>query len=627
MEREIGASVRTGRRAFLAGLTALAAGPLLAACAAAPPSPTAAPAAAPTPAPSKPTAEPTAPAKPTEATKPAAEATKPAAAGTTAPAESKPAATPAAAAPATKEKSGEVVAVVNNADQQSHQALADAYMKLNPGVKVRFEYKATNNDELIQWLKAQFAAGTPQISIINFVQTRDFIVGGKILNQAPYLSRTNPYTNRRWQDTFEEWALELTRDPATGEMYITPYETAKTFWVYNSRIFQEAGITDVPDQPTWAQMLDWCRKIKAKGYVPVAMAGTADRIWTGGNGPAWIVRSAADQYTRDQLNLIRAQKGDWAWRDGVDDKWGYDPNDPRNDDPSRVSVNAARHLKALRDKEIRFDTDGWAEYIDAFGQLMGPQGFTQPGWMGTPDAYPLFLTQKSAMFMVTGGFLAAFERDVRRLAQGQYRYVAPQGAPTPTPSTEERAAKLFDYGTFNFATIEGKHVKGRARANELTAGYLNVVKKERAQNDLEMDFVMYWTSPEGMSVFTKNRLDPNNLQSPGISGPPIVKGVELPSEVSAKLQRLKFIGNYEKPGNPGDAVARGFFKHQPSLRDWVDLFQSYLRGELTAPEYGKRYQALLEKHWPDLLKFLNVTDADLNTPEKRPPNWVASGPY
>jgi hypothetical protein len=88
-----------------------------------------------------------------------------------------------------------------------------------------------------------------------------------------------------------------------------------------------------------------------------------------------------------------------------------------------------------------------------------------------------------------------------------------------------------------------------------------------------MDFVMYWTSPEGMSVFTKNRLDPNNLQSAGIAGPPIVKGVELPADVTAKLQRLKFIGNYEKPGNPGDAVARGFFKHQPSLRDWVDLFQ------------------------------------------------------
>ena len=35
-------------------------------------------------------------------------------------------------------------------------------------------------------------------------------------------------------------------------------------------------------------------------------------------------------------------------------------------------------------------------------------------------------------------------------------------------------------------------------------------------------------------------------------------------------------------GEPCDAVARGFFKHQPSLRDWVDLFQSYLRGDMDA---------------------------------------------
>ena len=71
-----------------------------------------------------------------------------------------------------------------------------------------------------------------------------------------------------------------------------------------------------------------------------------------------------------------------------------------------------------------------------------------------------------------------------------------------------------------------------------------------------------------------------------------VEGVYAIGDVTAKLQRLKFIGNYEKPGNPGDAVARGFFKHQPSLRDWVDLFQSYLRGDMDARTYGSRYQAL-----------------------------------
>ncbi|NWG71049.1 MAG: hypothetical protein HXY23_05480, partial [Parvularculaceae bacterium] len=54
---------------------------------------------------------------------------------------------------------------------------------------------------------------------------------------------TNPYTGEKWEDSFEDWALNLVRDPNTGEMYTMPYMSVQTFWVYNKRIFAEAGIT------------------------------------------------------------------------------------------------------------------------------------------------------------------------------------------------------------------------------------------------------------------------------------------------------------------------------------------------------------------------------------------------
>ena len=71
----------------------------------------------------------------------------------------------------------------------------------------------------------------------------------------------------------------------------------QTFWVYNKDIFDKVGITDVPEQPTWDQMVDWCEKIKAAGYTCIAQEGTVDRIWGGGKLP-WVMRSAMDQYRR-----------------------------------------------------------------------------------------------------------------------------------------------------------------------------------------------------------------------------------------------------------------------------------------------------------------------------------------
>jgi raffinose/stachyose/melibiose transport system substrate-binding protein len=536
-------------------------------------------------------------------------------------------ATPVATQTTSPSLGGEILVVAHSSDQQSYQALASAYMKLNPGVKVTVQLKAGTDDSWLQWLQTQFAAGTPKISIMNEVHIRDFVEAGKILNQEPYLAHANPYTKQKWGDGFVQWALDLVRNPSTGEMYTAPYESVKTFWVYNKSIFNDAGITEVPDQPTWSQLVDWCKKIKAKGHIPIGMAGTADRMWTGGDIP-WLFRSGADQYCRDQESLIRAQKGDWDYRDGIDNQWTYDPADPHNDDPSKVSLNSIRHLKALRDKTIRFD-DGqwWSDYIEHMGELFGPQGFIEPGWLGTQDAYPLFLTQKAAMFLETGNFFTQFAKDVRSLAQGQYKYqTAVKGQPTPTPAPDELEAKVFDYGVFNFATMEGTYARAKARCNEVTAGYLSIPKKDHQQNELEMNFLMFWTSPAGLSVFIKNQLDPNNLNG-GVGGPPVINGVSLPAEWDKIFSQLKFIGNYEKSGNPGDAVARGFYLYPPSVRDWSTLVQSYFRGDITSKQYAERYQKLLETHWDGMLKFLNITNDDVDHPEKRPPGWKSTGPY
>ncbi len=515
---------------------------------------------------------------------------------------------------------GEIVISIASNDVQTYQALADAYMAMHPDVTVHVELKAPGVDAYLQWIRTQFTSEEPRVSLVETPHLREFAQEGRLVNWAPYLNQTNPYTGDPWEDSFQEWGLNLVRDPSTGEMYMMPYMSVQTFWVYNKRIFEEAGITDVPPQPTWDQLVEYSEKVRDAGYIPIAMEGTTEQIWGGGRMP-WLMRSAMDQYHRDELQLIQCQEGDWCFREGIDDVWTFEPTDVRNDDPDKVSINIVRHILALQDGDISFDNECTVDMMENIGRVFKTEhGFVPEGWAGMTDAYPLFLTQQAAMRMVHGGFYTTFPKDIRSLVEGEY------GGTGEVDEEKAAAAVEFEYGRFAFPSMSGPCVQGTARANELTQGYLALPKKNRAQNDLEADFVMFWTSPEGMRIFLENKLDSDNLQG-GIAGPPLINGVEMPEPWKSIFDESVFIGNYEKPGAPGDAVARGFFKYEDTKRIWSIMVQEFFAGTRTAEEFAQDYQALLEDNFEGLLEFLNLTQEDLESPEKRPPGWVAAGPY
>ena len=518
------------------------------------------------------------------------------------------------------EMSGEIVVSIASNDVQTYQAIANAYMELHPNVNVLVELKAPGVDAYLQWIRTQFTSEVPRVSIVESPHLREFAQEGRLVNWGPYLNKENPYTGEMWEDSFQEWGLNLVRDPNTGQMFTMPYMSVQTFWLYNKALFEQAGITDVPPRPTWDQFVGWNEKLRDAGIIPIAMEGTTEQIWGGGRMP-WLMRSAMDQYHRDELQIIQCQEGDWCFREGIDDVWTYDPTDVRNDDPDRVSINIARHLGALREGDINFNNECTVDMMEQIGRVFVTEnGFVPEGWAGMADAYPLFLIQKAAMRMVHGGIFTSLPKDIRSLAQGEY------GGKAEVTEEDSAAAVEFEYGRFAFPNIEGPCVQGTARANELTQGYLALPLKDRAQNDLEVDFVMFWTSPQGMKIFLENKLDPENLRG-GIAGPPLIKNVELPGEWKEIFATSVFVGNYEKPGAPGDAVARGFFKYEETKREWSIMVQEFFEGKLTAEEFAEGYQALLEDNFDGLLEYLNLTHEDLDSPEKRPPGWVAAGPY
>jgi ABC-type glycerol-3-phosphate transport system substrate-binding protein len=227
--------------------------------------------------------------------------------------------------------------------------------------------------------------------------------------------------------------------------------------------------------------------------------------------------------------------------------------------------------------------------------------YTPPGWFGINQdtAYSLFLRQKAAILPDGGWRLTSFDKDLKNL----------------TVTKTKHALKPFTLGVFNNPSMTGPYVEAPARTISVAIDFYGVPKKSFAQNRLNVDFLMWFTSPQGYGTYIKASVaSPNG----GIVGPPIVKNVELPASLRARFAAVKQIGNTEKSGTSG-VGARGFDDYQPSVRTWVNLVQQYLSNRISTAQFARAEEQNIQSNWENVLKFEELRDSDLRTPWKQPP--------
>jgi len=486
---------------------------------------------------------------------------------------------------------GEIYINLPGQDKMSWEAVAKAYMKIHPGVKVHVELKPPEGYP--EWIRAQFAAGEPKASLVGCNVVADLIHAKKFLDLSMYLDKINPYTNKPWREDFDPVVVMSQRDPLTGEFYAFSPFLVQVTWFYNKNAFAQTGI----NPPTnWNELVSISKKLKTKGYIPWAIEGDYRSFWEMRIG--WVARIYADQYTRKEAEIVRAQPGDYCFRPGIDDKWKPDYNDPTNDDSNKITFNILRKLRAVKDGVLRVDSPEWRDQYINFKQMI-PE-YTPPGFTGVTNAYPLFLTQKAAMWLDGTWLISTFEKDLKNLA-----------------ATEKTTLKPFSYGIFPMPGMSGPLVQAPIRTIEWPVGFWGIPKKSKKQNDLEMDFLMFVTSPQGFSTYVKTALSPVNPRG-GLSGAPLIKNIEVSPALKKKFSQVKVLGNMEKD-TAGTFRARGLYDYQPSVQEWVDLAQKYFMDKLTLDEFLKSYQASIQKHLPGVLDMLGLTMEDLEHPEKKPP--------
>lgn len=511
---------------------------------------------------------------------------------------------------------GEVVVSLQGEDTQTWQALCDEYVKINPKVTCSVELKPAEGYQ--DWIRTQFAGGEPRPSLVNGNVVADLMSDKKFVNLDDYMGKANPYNDGMpWSESFDQTVMALSRDPVSGELYHLSLEQVKILWFFNKEIADKIGMTKAPE--TWSEMAEVMTKAKEAGYIPLSIGGDFQEFWEMRIG--WLARMYQDGYygIPEKWELSRCQPGDWCYEEGVDDKFPAEnwQEDRHYDDADKVHQNPVRLLNAFVEGKIGPQDPEYRSLMENFKKVFQPENLP-PGWTGVngQTAYSLFLSGKALFWLDGGWMISSFEKDINNLRTGQF-FTIKEGEPTPTPDPSYETVKTFQFGTFD----NPKMTEGETpwqRTIEWPVGFWSVPKKTQQQNDLELDFLMYVTSPKGYGVYVQNKIDPNNPKG-GLTGPFIVKGVELPPEVAAKFENLKPVGNTEKT-TAGSFFSRGIGDYQPMVREWVNLAQQYFTDKIDLDTYIAKYDEILRRAdlWQGLLEQMKITEDDLLHPEKKP---------
>jgi len=217
----------------------------------------------------------------------------PTAAPTATPAESMPAESPSQAA-------GEPVTIdwyhIQNNDpgKSLWQSLADAYMAAHPNVDVNIT--VLENEAF----KTKLTTLLQQGDVPDLFQTWG---GGGLRQQADAgLVKDISADIAPWASEINQGALGMYE--VDGKNYGVPFDLGLVGFWYNTKSFEDAGITTLPT--TWDEFLATVQTLKDKGITPIALAGKD--TWTGAFYWAYLAVRECGQTGMDKA----VTTGDWS---------------------------------------------------------------------------------------------------------------------------------------------------------------------------------------------------------------------------------------------------------------------------------------------------------------------------
>lgn len=190
--------------------------------------------------------------------------------------------------------------------EEAWNAVGEAYEALHPGVDVVVDLKPS--DSYTDWVKAMFQSYEETLPEVDLVYGNHAGTDrtNKTINFLDYIGEESPYSD--CEDWTEQFAFEMQNIESGGTNWdCLSISGVQVLWFYNVEIFEKVG---VEPPKTWDEFADVCAKIQEAGYQPLAVAGDFQSFWAEQMG--WLAQVYADQTTRSQIEIVRAQEGDAA---------------------------------------------------------------------------------------------------------------------------------------------------------------------------------------------------------------------------------------------------------------------------------------------------------------------------
>lgn len=475
------------------------------------------------------------------------------------------------------------------------ESVAQEYRKINPRVTINIDgsgASGTYND----WLNSILANNdmtTVTADIVRNNKASQYFGSNKFVDISQYLSKKNPYAdNSPWRDGFE--SIALTPNGSRGELYSLNFKSTQVSLFYNKSIFAEANI-NADEIVTWSDFKNALQKIEntypSGDVIPLAIDGSSSSFWAG--QMSWLFRVYTDQYFRSVANDVHTQPGDWNYDEFFDGDWEYKPHPTDydsslseeernnlawfNDNAQTYTKNELRLLQGIMKSNYGPNTDKFKNMLANFKDVF-------PRYCGES-----FSSDKSSYFWNGKAAITLDETSLLVLWKNK-KEIAPD--------------TMFDVGYFSFPIMEchpdypeGAPDMDYTRSIGGPHGYYGVINKTTKQNDLVMDFLMFWASKKGQDI------EMQAMEELGIAikGKPYIKDVVIPESINLSSgMYLKGIAD----DNPAVLFARGLGDEPLSTRDFQSLTERlFVIQNLSIDKYATDMQNSLINNMSKYLKI------------------------
>ena len=390
--------------------------------------------------------------------------------------------------------------------------------KLLPGWEaVAKEYSRLQGGSVIVYVEKNLSAGSYGDNLQNALNSsntdwdivqgnyQNALITSKGYNMYSAVSTLNPYAGKEiyWDEVMSVDAYQTDKSGATSSVYILNSENLSTGWFVQNEALAAAvaagySTEDENNLPvTWDDVISLCKTLKELGYsAPLGIAG--DRESVNSSQFAWLYRVYGDQYYREETKNIMPQAGDFGY-DEIFEKFTIEDTDLQPESSRYYSPSMSRLMHMVFDKD-------------------DPETYRGP----TSDKFKEFLGQINKMKPYLSPDFQSVSLDNMR---SEFQYQAKgKGAPQifldyagyylshTADSDSKGEISVFDYPYMQGDNVTYKMVRDVGG----NGGYISIINHDDDQNELNLDFVKFFMSPYGQSVYYR-ALNAANVAPDGIS--------------------------------------------------------------------------------------------------------------